>query len=242
MIQFENVSKSFGAREILKSVSFEVRPGENLFILGRSGTGKSVTLKLLVGILQPDGGKIQLGNISLPTNDDAILAKARRNCSLVFQLPTLIDSRSIFDNICLGIRDLPLTERIARVRSSLDEVGLSSMAEMSGETFPPHLSYGEQKRISLARTLAVDPEYILYDEPTTGMDPMTSRKIHQLIRKIGKRKTSLVVSHDMRNALETADRILLLDDGKIQDSGTPAELLRSQNPLTRKFLEDLVDV
>ncbi len=237
MISFDSVSKSFGDRKILSNISFEIKSGEKLFLLGRSGIGKSVTLKLLVGILNPDAGKIQIDKNILPTTDEGVLAQVRRNCSLVFQLPTLIDSRSLFDNACLGIRGLSLKDRIQKVSAALEEVGLGHLTENSSNIFPPHLSYGEQKRVSLARTLAVDPAYILYDEPTTGMDPQTARMIHKLISKIGNRKTSLVVSHDMRNALETADRIILIDGGEIQDSGTPSELLKSRHPLTREFLK-----
>jgi phospholipid/cholesterol/gamma-HCH transport system ATP-binding protein len=242
MIAFNSVSKSFGDRSVLKNVSFKISQGEKLFLLGRSGSGKSVTLKLLVGILRPDSGQIQVETDSLPSDDEAVLSKIRRNCSLVFQLPTLIDSRSLFENVSLGIRELPLKDKINRVSAALEEVGLGALASNSSNVYPPHLSYGEQKRVSLARTLCVDPDYILYDEPTTGMDPVTARMIHKLISKIGNRKTSLVVSHDMRNALETADRILLIDSGEIQDSGTPSELLKSQHPLTREFLSGIKNV
>lgn len=236
MIKFESISKSFGNRNILNKISFQIRPGEKVFLLGKSGSGKSVTLKLLVGILSPDSGKIEVDKHLLPTNDPTTLAQVRRNCSLVFQLPTLIDSRSLFENIALGIRDRPLKERIERVSAAMDEVGLGHMINEASNIYPPQLSYGEQKRVSLARTLSVDPEYILYDEPTTGMDPLTAKMIHKLIDKIGKKKTSLIVSHDMKNALEIANWIILLDSGEIQDCGTPTDLLKSQHPLTKEFL------
>jgi phospholipid/cholesterol/gamma-HCH transport system ATP-binding protein len=239
MIRFEGVSKSFGSRKILNNLSFEVKAGEKLFILGRSGTGKSVTLKLLVGLLTPDEGRIQIDTHVLPTRNETELSMVRRRCSLVFQLPTLIDSRSIFENVCLGIRDLTLKSRIDKMQLALERVGLESLAKEASKIYPPQLSYGEQKRVSLARTLTVDPDYILYDEPTTGMDPLTSRKIHELITEVGSDKTSIVVSHDMRNALRCADRILLIDAGTIQDSGTPAELIKSRHPLTSEFLRDL---
>ncbi len=242
MIEFHGISKSFGQRKILDKLSFEVKEGEKLFVLGRSGTGKSVMLKLLIGLLTPDEGRIRVGEHQLPTEDESKLSVLRRNCSLVFQLPTLIDSRSLFENMTLGIRALPLAEQIARTKEALELVGLASVFEKAFKIFPPQLSYGEQKRISLARTLAVRPSVLLYDEPTTGMDPLTSRRIHELITTVGKGKTSLVVSHDMRNALKTADRILLVEAGKIQDQGSPDDLRRSQHPLTREFLKDLADV
>jgi len=236
MISLRSVSKSFGAKKVLDQVSFEVRQGEKLFLLGKSGSGKSVTLKILVGILNADSGGVTVDQDQLPAKDEATLSKIRRNCNLVFQLPTLIDSRSLFENVSLGIRNLSLTDRIKKVSAALEEVGLGHLATNSSAIYPPHLSYGEQKRISLARTLTLDPACILYDEPTTGMDPLTSKMIHRLIEKIGEKKTSLIVSHDMRNALQTANRILLIDQGQIQDQGTPAELLKSRHPLTRQFL------
>jgi phospholipid/cholesterol/gamma-HCH transport system ATP-binding protein len=239
-IQFRGVYKSFGSKKVLNGLNLEVHSGEILFILGRSGTGKSVALKHLVGLLKPDKGEIFLDSMPLHGLDEDGFAAVRRRCGLVFQLPALLDSRSVFENLCFGIRDLPLAQRLERARVALGQVQLASLAEQMSTRFPPELSYGEQKRIALARTLLIEPSYLLYDEPTTGLDPETSRKIHELIADISRtyKKTSVVVSHDMKNALATADRIVVLDAGQVVDSGTPEDIFKSTVELTRNFLKE----
>ena len=238
MIEFRNVDKSFGPRSVLRDLSFRVPKGQIYFILGRSGTGKSVTLKSLVGLIRPDGGEILVDGESLRDRTESDFGRIRRKCGLVFQLPALLDSRSLFDNLILGIRALPLKEQIARARQSLTEVGLEKLWSTIAVTVPPALSYGEQKRIALARTLVLDPEYILFDEPTTGLDPLNSRRIHDLIRNVvsHRAKTAIVVSHDVRNALRTADRVAIMAAGQIVDQGTPNEIAVSRRAETRAFL------
>lgn len=239
MIVFRDVHKAFGPKRVLNGLTLEVRPGEILFVLGRSGTGKSVMLKHLVGLLQPDSGTITLDGQSLVGLSEAGFGPVRRKCGLVFQLPALLDSRTVFENVTFGIRTLPLSEQVERASRLLVEVGLADLVPLMSTRYPPQLSYGEQKRLALARTLIIDPAYVLYDEPTTGLDPVMSRTIHELICKVSRDlgKTSVVVSHDMGNALRTADRILVLDAGRVADEGTPAQIVASKVQLTRSFLQ-----
>lgn len=241
MIEFRNVHKAFGPKRILQGLSLTIEKGKTVFILGRSGTGKSVALKHLVGLLSPDQGEIYLDQEPLHQYSEEQFEPIRRRCNIVFQLPALIDSRSCFENLTFGIRNLPLAEKIQRCEHSLNDVNLAHLAPEMGKKFPPQLSYGEQKRLAIARALVLHPDYILFDEPTTGLDPDTSRVIHELIRSITDQlgRTSVVVSHDMRNALKTADYIYVLHAGQVADKGTPQEILSSKHPLTLGFLADL---
>ena len=238
MIRFEAVCKSFGGRKILENFNLDIEQGQIFVILGRSGTGKSVALKHLVGLLKPDSGKIFLDGIALNPLSEREFMSVRRKCGIVFQLPALLDSRNLFENLTLGIRELPMTQKIARVQKMLSEVQLDYLQPLLFKRTPHNLSYGEQKRVSLARTLLSNPDYVLYDEPTTGLDPVTARVIHELIRKVSRdlNKTSVLVSHDMRNALRIADRLAILSEGRIVDQGSPDEILRSKNVVTAEFL------
>lgn len=243
MIVFENVHKSFGPKKVLNGLNLSVNKDEVLFILGRSGTGKSVALKHLVGLLRADQGKISIDGEAIEKLDESAFFRIRRKCGLVFQLPALLDSRNLFENLVLGVRHLTVKEKVARVRRALEDVKLSELVDQLTRKYPPQISYGEQKRMAIARSLVIDPDYLLYDEPTTGLDPITSRSIHSLIRDIAKTrgKTAIVVSHDMRNALITADRLVLLDAGRVIDEGKPQDIRRSAVALTREFMEDVGD-
>jgi phospholipid/cholesterol/gamma-HCH transport system ATP-binding protein len=242
MIRFEDVHKHFGNKRVLNGLDLEIRKGEIFFILGRSGTGKSVSLKHLVGLLSPTQGRIWVDEEEITHYTESDFVRIRKKCGLVFQLPALVDSRSLYENLVLGIRDLDGKQKSERIESTLKAVGLESLIDDLFTRYPPSLSYGEQKRLALARTLLPDPEILLYDEPTTGLDPATSHQIHELIRRISRDfgKTSIVVSHDMRNALATADRLAVLDGGKVVDLGTPEEIRASHVVMTMAFLEDLV--
>ncbi len=242
MIEFIDVHKAFGPKRVLNGLNFKVQTGDVFFILGRSGTGKSVALKHLVGLLRPDSGKVILDNQEIQAKSEAEFRPIRRKCGIVFQLPALLDSRTVFENLTLGIRDRPLTEQVKKVNDMLPEVNLEDLIPHVSDRYPPQLSYGEQKRLAIARTLLIDPQYILFDEPTTGLDPETSKDVHDLIRKVSKHlgKTSIVVSHDMRNALETGDRIVVLDAGRVIESGTPKDIMNSKVKLVNDFLEDFM--
>lgn len=238
-ITFKDVSKSFGSKRILDGVSFSVGTGEIMFILGRSGMGKSVTLKHIIGLLKPDAGEITVDSFNVNRLTEDELAEARRTCGMVFQHPALLDSLTVFQNIAFGLKDYPHKQIQDRVRECLKLVHLD---ESILSRKPPEISYGMQKRVSLARTLAPGPRYLLFDEPTTGLDPITTNAINELIFELSRtlNVTSLVVSHDMGCALRIADRILVLDQAKILALGSVDEIKRSTEPLIRDFLVEAV--
>jgi phospholipid/cholesterol/gamma-HCH transport system ATP-binding protein len=234
-IKFENVSKSFGSKVILRDVSFEVHTGEILFILGKSGMGKSVTLKHIIGMLKPDSGRVFVDNEEVSRLGDEGLAAVRKRCGMVFQHPALLDSLSVLENVGFGLKGRSAQE-IRKI--VLEKLKLVHLGENLLNHHPPALSYGMQKRVSLARTLAPEPQYLLFDEPTTGLDPITTNAINALILELSRKLkvTSVVVSHDMHCALAIADRILVLDQGGIRALGTVGEIKKSQDSLVRDFL------
>lgn len=241
MIEFRQVHKSLGGKPVLRGLDFVVQPQEIVFILGRSGSGKSVMLRHVVGLLKADQGQVlwKGQDTSLLGRED--LRHLRRRCSLIFQLPSLLDARSLWENLGIGIRHLPAKERWERISKALAQVGLAKLAPSLMDRFPWQLSYGEQKRVAIARALTLEPEQLLFDEPTTGLDPENSQALHALIKNLARHegKGCLVVSHDLRNALSTADRILMMENGQLVDAGTPDEIRRSQVPHTRDFMADL---
>jgi phospholipid/cholesterol/gamma-HCH transport system ATP-binding protein len=250
-IRFENVSKGFGPPErrktILTDVSFEVKTGEILFILGKSGMGKSVTLKHIIGVLKPDSGKIFVDEQDVNALSDEGLAEIRRKCGMVFQHPALLDSLSVYQNVSFGLRTpqfnrsipKPLTEAEIK-KLVVEKLHLVNLGADVLDRMPPEISYGMQKRVSLARTMAPGPSYLLFDEPTTGLDPITTNAVNDLIFDLSRKLkvTSVVVSHDMACALKIADRILVLDQARILALGTPAEMKRSTEPLVKDFLAE----
>jgi phospholipid/cholesterol/gamma-HCH transport system ATP-binding protein len=241
VIEFRNLVKKFGERTVLKGISFAVQKGEILFILGTSGTGKSVLLKNLVGLMQPDGGEIWIDGEETSQYSELEYLRIRRKVGMVFQQPALFDSLSVYDNIAFGLRRLerlPEDQIRERVREALHAVHLRGIEEK----FPPQLSYGMQKRVSLARTVALRPQVLLFDEPTTGLDPVTTTAVNLLIQELSRslQTTSIVVSHDMNCALSIADRIVVLDQGQIVDQGTPEQMKKSQAPLVRDFLAEVL--
>jgi phospholipid/cholesterol/gamma-HCH transport system ATP-binding protein len=242
MISFKNIVKRFGTRTILKGISFDVAEGEILFVLGTSGTGKSVLLKNIVGLLRPDEGEIWIDGqeVSRIPEDDYL--PVRKKCGMVFQHPALFDSMTVYDNVAFGVRRHEKLDEAAigeRVTRCLQLVNLADVEDK----MPSQISYGMQKRVSLARTVAVGPKILLFDEPTTGLDPVTTSAVNQLIKDLSRtlKTTSMVVSHDMRCALEIADRIMVLDQGHIIAQGTPEELKQSDHPLVRDFLDEAVN-
>jgi phospholipid/cholesterol/gamma-HCH transport system ATP-binding protein len=243
MIRFENVVKKFGERTVLNGITFSVEAGEILFILGTSGTGKSVLLKNIVGLLRPTSGTIFIDDEEVSQLSEEEYLSIRKKCGMVFQHPALFDSLSVFENIAFGLRrhyqldEAEIRKRVARV------LGLVNLPDVE-ERFPAQLSYGMQKRVSLARTVAIDPQILLFDEPTTGLDPVTTNTINNLIRDLSRtlHTTSLVVSHDMHCALAIADKILVLDKGSIVAYGTADEMKRSPHPLVKDFLQEALEL
>ncbi|MCC7403469.1 MAG: ABC transporter ATP-binding protein [Bdellovibrionales bacterium] len=243
MIRFENVVKKFGERTVLNGITFSVDAGEILFILGTSGTGKSVLLKNIVGLLRPTSGRIFIDDEEVTHLSEEEYLSIRKKCGMVFQHPALFDSLTVFENIAFGLRrhyqldEEEIRRRVARV------LGLVNLPDVE-ERFPAKLSYGMQKRVSLARTVAIDPQILLFDEPTTGLDPVTTNTINNLIRDLSRtlHTTSLVVSHDMHCALAIADKILVLDKGSIVAYGTADEMKRSTQPLVKDFLQEALEL
>ncbi|MCB0343230.1 MAG: ABC transporter ATP-binding protein [Pseudobdellovibrionaceae bacterium] len=241
MIEFKNLVKNFGSKKVLKDISFSVPKGEVLFILGTSGTGKSVLLKTLVGLLRPTSGEVWVDGEEISHISEEAYLEIRKKCGMVFQHPALFDSLTVFENVAFGLRRHYnwTEEKIQkRVRECLALVHLKDVEHR----LPQDISYGMQKRVSLARTVAVGPQVLLYDEPTTGLDPVTTNAVNQLILELSKQLqvTSMVVSHDMHCALDIADRIIVLDQGQIVEEGTPAELQKSNQPLVKEFLSEVV--
>jgi phospholipid/cholesterol/gamma-HCH transport system ATP-binding protein len=250
-IRFENVHKSFGPKKILDGVSFEVKKGEVLFILGKSGMGKSVTLKHIIGVLEPDAGKIFVDQYEVSSlfNEEgsALLPKVRQRCGMVFQHPALLDSLTNYENIAFGLRTPQYQEKAGRALSEAEidaivheKLKLVHLDPEILPLFPYEVSYGIQKRVSMARTLAPGPDYLLFDEPTTGLDPLSTSSINELISELSRKLkvTSMIVSHDMACALSIADQILFLDQGKILLMAPPKEVIKSDIPLVKEFFQE----
>lgn len=242
MIRFENVYKSFGSKKVLNGISFHIQKGSTTALLGKSGTGKSVILQHIIGFLKADQGEIWVNGENISKLDEEGFLKLRKFCSIIFQLPALFDSKNVFENVSFGIRKLPYEEKVKRTAEALRQVELPHFIKNMHSLLPGGLSYGEQKRLSIARSLLIEPEILLFDEPTTGIDPITAKTLHKLIRDLSLQlnKTSVIVSHDMKNALDFADEVFLLDAGQVVDRGHRETLLKSQHPLTRNFLKDFV--
>ena len=248
MIEFKGLVKRFGDRTILKGLSLKISEGENIFILGTSGTGKSVLLKTLVGLLRADEGRVFIGDVDVTDFSEEEYLPIRRRCGMVFQHPALFDSMTVLENVAYGLmkhEGKTLEEARPRARECLAMVGLGVTSDQETyEAFerklPTQISYGMQKRVSLARTVAVGPQILLFDEPTTGLDPVTTKQINFLIRDLSRKlkTTAVVVSHDMDCALEIADRIVVLDKGHIVEQGTVSEILKSKHPLVVDFLAE----
>ena len=240
MIALEGVHKSFGAKQVLRGMSLEVPDGRNTVIIGYSGTGKSVCLKCIVGLLEPEAGRVMVdGQVVDPTDRDAITA-LRGAVGFVFQSAALFDSMTVADNIRLGLRrrGFDEAEMSDRVRDSLSVVDLSG----TEAKMPAELSGGMRKRVGIARAIALRPRYILYDEPTTGLDPVTSAVMDRLMcrtRDLG--VTGVVVTHDMRSAFTVGDRIAMLYEGRIRQVGSADEMRGSDDPVVRQFIEGRPD-
>lgn len=245
MIELQNLRKSFGDREILKGINLRIGEGEILFVLGTSGTGKSVLLKLLVGLLKTTSGRIKIDGVDTTDFTEEQMFEVRKKCGMVFQHPALFDSLSIYENVAFGLRrlgtasagQLSESDIRTRVKKSLELVHLHDIEER----LPQAISYGMQKRVSLARTAAIEPQILLFDEPTTGLDPITTNAVNQLILEMSRtlKTTSIVVSHDMQCAMEIADRIVVLDKGEIIAEGDPKTIRASQHPLVKDFMAEV---
>lgn len=237
MIRFDDLHKSFGPKPVLAGLTLTVEDRETVVIIGYSGTGKSVALKHVVGLLQPDAGDVIVDGRAVSALDRDGLTALRREIGFVFQFAALFDSLSVFDNVALGLRRRGLAddEISERVREALALVDLTG----AEDTYPAELSGGMRKRVGIARAIALQPRYILYDEPTTGLDPVTSAVIDQLMVRTREHLgvTGVVVTHDMRSAYTVGDRIAMLYEGKIRQVGTVAQIQETEDPVVRQFIE-----
>ena len=237
MIAVHGLVKTIGAQEILRGIDLNVPRGETLAIIGRSGGGKSVLLKHLVGLMKPDAGEIWIEGQNIIDMSERHLASIRQKVGILFQGSALFDSMTVAENIAFPLREAG--ERNSKVlRTKVSEI--LEVMELSGEEekMPVNLSGGMKKRVGLARSIIRQPSCILYDEPTSGLDPVVSDSINRLIRRLQRRfgVTSIVVTHDMKNAFDVADRIAYLHEGRIYFHGTPDELRQSTDNLIQDFL------
>lgn len=237
MISFRNVEKSFGPKRVLGGVSFDVQDGEVFFIIGASGVGKSVLIKHLIGLLRPDAGEIFLDGEEVSRFDERRMYDVRKKCAMVFQHSTLFDSMSCIENVALPLRKhkgLSQKEALAEARRRLAQVRMEEFATR----FPPELGDGMRKRVAIARALTLEPRYVLFDEPTTSLDPVSARRVDKLIRELSDSLgvTSIVVSHDLTSIFSIADRIVMLYRGEVRLIGTPEEFRSSQDPIIDQFI------
>jgi phospholipid/cholesterol/gamma-HCH transport system ATP-binding protein len=240
LIVFEHVHKAFGPKVIYSGLELAIHRGETVTILGPSGSGKSVMLKMLVGLLTADKGTIVFDGADVTKMAELELYDVRRRIAYLFQGAALFDSLSVGENVAYGLREqrwssMSDAEIRQRVAQSLASVGLPGIEEMR----PSDLSGGMKKRVGLARTLALQPEVLLYDEPTTGLDPINTARINNLIRAIKRDHglTSIVVTHDMGTAFSVSDRIVMIGKGRLVMQGTPDDFRRTENPYVRDFID-----
>jgi len=237
VIEFQDLYKAFDAKRVLEGFSLQVRDGETMVIIGYSGSGKSVALKHIVGLLHPDAGEVIVDGQAVSTLDRVGLTLVRESIGYVFQFAALFDSLSVADNVALGLRRRRLDEEEIeeRVHEALALVDLSG----TDERFPAELSGGMRKRVGIARAIALRPRYILYDEPTTGLDPVTSAVIDRLMVRTREHLgvTGVVVTHDMRSAYTVGDRIAMLYEGKVRQVSTVEEIQQTDDPVVRQFIE-----
>jgi len=237
-IDIQKVTKSFGPQRVLDGVSFEVRRGETLAVLGRSGTGKSVLLRIIVGLQKPDSGATLILGTNMAEADDASIAAARTQMGFLFQHAALYDSLTVEENVAFPLvhhrQDMSQSEKKDRVRDLLHEVGLDGHLNK----MPSNISGGMQKRVGLARALALDPVILLLDEPTAGLDPISSGEIDELILKLQQehQMASIVVTHDMVSARTIATRIALMDKGRVLIEGSFEDLKHSDEKFVTQFL------
>lgn len=242
MIEIQDLTKSFDNKPVLRGVNLKIETGESVVIIGRSGCGKSVLLKLLIGLLNPDSGHIIIDGEDITRLGEKELYRVRHKFGVLFQGAALFDSMTVLENVTLGLRehtDLS-DEGIAKIaQQKLQMVGLPDIQNLK----PAELSGGMKKRVGLARAIAMDPQYVLYDEPTTGLDPIMADIINSMIVQLNNELevTTIVVTHDMVSAYKVADRIVMLHRGIIIYSGTPEEIKKTDDRVVRQFIEGLAE-
>jgi phospholipid/cholesterol/gamma-HCH transport system ATP-binding protein len=238
IISLQHLYKSFDGRQVLQDMSIDVEQGESLVIVGGSGTGKSVTLKHIIGLLKPDKGRVIVDGQDLTTLKEVELNQFRRRFGMAFQEGALFDSMSVFENIAFPLRrhtKMSEKEIRARVEECLEDVHLHNVDKKR----PSELSGGMRRRVGFARAISLKPEILLFDEPTTGLDPVISDVIAELIEEMDVKlgTTTVTITHDMKVAFKIADRVAMLYQGQIIEQGTPEEFQRSKNPIVEQFIE-----
>lgn len=242
MIEVRDLKKSFGNHKVLDGVTFRIEPGDSVVIIGRSGCGKSVLLKHLIGLIRPDSGEVIIDDDHLNTMDERRLLEVRRKFGMLFQSAALFDSLDVSENIGFVLRrEKQLSEK--EIKERVEEV--LEMVELQGieKKKPSELSGGMRKRVGLARAIIYKPEILLYDEPTTGLDPVVSDSIDQLIIRVRERLkiTTVVVTHDTRSMRRVGQRILMMVGGKIYAAGPPEEIFASEDPVVHRFVNGISD-
>jgi phospholipid/cholesterol/gamma-HCH transport system ATP-binding protein len=240
VIEVRNVSKTFGTQQVLRGVSLDIERGEAVVIIGRSGGGKSILLKHLIGLLQPDSGTVRVDGEDITAMDERNLLRVRRKYGMLFQMAALFDSLTVEENVGFVLRRQGLeseAEIRRRVAEALEMVELPGI----GHKMPSELSGGMRKRVGLARAIVYRPEIVLYDEPTTGLDPIAADNIDRLIRRVWEtlHVTSIAVTHDMKSARTISNRILMLHEGRIYSEGPTAEILESADPVIHRFVNGI---
>jgi phospholipid/cholesterol/gamma-HCH transport system ATP-binding protein len=237
MISIVDIHKSFGANQVLRGVSLDIQKGETVAIIGQSGCGKSVLIKHMIGMIRPDRGEIHIDGVDICCLDEKEFFDMRRKFGMLFQASALFDSLTVGQNVSFGVeryQNLPAEKVKQIVTDSLAKVGLRNIEHL----MPFELSGGMKKRVGLARAIAYGPEIMLYDEPSTGIDPIRADAINDLIimMKSELKVTSVVITHDMTSAYKVADRIAMLYNGKIIEEGTPDEIKKSENQIVQQFI------
>lgn len=242
MIEVRNLQKSFGTQKILDGVNLKIDTGESVVIIGRSGGGKSVLLKHIIGLIQPDAGEVLIDGENIEPMDERELLRVRSKFGMLFQGAALFDSMTVAENVAFAFRrnkKMSEAEIKCKVAEALEVVDLPGIENKR----PSELSGGMRKRVGLARAIVYRPQIVLYDEPTTGLDPIVSDSIDKLIMRVRDRfkVTSVVVTHDMRSARRVGQRILMLHEKKIYVTGTPDEIFSSTDPIVRRFIDGISD-
>jgi phospholipid/cholesterol/gamma-HCH transport system ATP-binding protein len=242
MIEVRNLEKSFGGQKVLDGVSFRIETGESVVIIGRSGSGKSVLLKHLIGLIRPDAGQVLIDGENIEGMNERQLLRVRKKFGMVFQGAALFDSMTVAENVAFVLQrdkkssSVEIARKVAHTLEMVDLPGTENKK-------PAELSGGMRKRVGLARAIIYEPQIVLYDEPTTGLDPIVSDSIDRLMVRVRDqlKVTTVVVTHDMRTARRVGQRVLMLHEGKIYASGAPQEFFESKDPIVRQFVDGVAD-